>query len=358
MSQRKQVSWAQLRVGILVLTSLIVLAVGIFFISGQVGILSRRYTLRTYFSGAGGVREGSEVRLAGIPVGNVSQIRISPYSEPARAVEVLVRISRRFQSEIRADSTASITTAGLLGEGYVDISRGTKGQPLLREGGEVKSREEADIKQIVQNTNDVISNLRVLSSKLTDITGQIQTGQGTMGKFIYDQSMYNRINESSAAIQRLVSRMERGEGSLGKLMNDEALYQKTVSSIERLNQVIEDIQHGKGSMGKFISDPSVYNNLNQLVTRANSLMDNVNKGQGTLGKLVTDAQLYTRANETLAHLNTVAGRMEQGQGTLGKLSTDPSLFNTLNESAGTLRDFLSEFRKDPKKYLTLRLHVF
>jgi phospholipid/cholesterol/gamma-HCH transport system substrate-binding protein len=50
--------------------------------------------------------------------------------------------------------------------------------------------------------------------------------------------------------------------------------------------------------------------------------------------------------------------MAEGQGTLGKLSTDPTLYNNLSESSKSLKDFLTEFRKSPKKYLTLKLRMF
>src|SRR5438067_8188455 len=114
MPQHKQISWAQLRVGLLVIVSLTVFAVSIFFISGQVNPFSSRYTLHTYFASAGGVREGTEVRLAGIPVGNVWRIRMSSSDDPSRAVEIDLRISRQYQNEIREDSVASQETAGLL----------------------------------------------------------------------------------------------------------------------------------------------------------------------------------------------------------------------------------------------------
>jgi len=358
MPQRKQITWAQLRVGALVIVSLTIFAIGVFFISGEVAFFSRKYTLKTYFSGAGGLRAGSQARIAGIPVGAVERVRISPYADPARAVEVIMRVPREYQDQVRGDSEATLETAGLLGEAYVNVSRGSPGQPVVPAGGEVKSREEPDIKRIVQNTNDVISNLRVLSAKLNDITAQIQAGQGSIGKLIYDQALYNRLNATTSSLQQVVSRVEKGEGTIGKLLSDETLYQRTVASIDRLNQVLDDVQRGKGTMAKFLNDPTVYDNVSQLVTRANTLMDNVNKGQGTLGKFATDAQLYNRMNETFDRLNIITTRIEQGQGTLGKLSTDPTLYNNLGDSSQSLREFLTEFRKNPRKYLTVRVRIF
>ncbi len=358
MPERKQVSWAKLRVGMLVLSGLVVFAVGVFFISGRGGFFTRKYTLKTYFSGAAGLREGSQVRIAGIPVGVVQRIRISDSDKPDRAVEVLMRIPVDYQNQIRQDSDARLATAGLLGEAFVDITRGTSDKAVVQNGGEVNSIEEADIKRIVQNTNDVISNLRVLSSKLNEITGQVQAGQGTMGKLIYDQALYNRLNQMSSDLQRVMARLEQGEGTIGKLMQDETLYQRTVASIDRLNQVLDDVQHGKGTLAKFINDPAVYNDIHQLVLRANTMVDNVNNGKGTLGKLATDPQLYNRMNETFDRMNIIATRIEQGQGTLGKLSTDPTLYNNLSTSSQSLREFLTEFRKNPKKYLTVQLKIF
>jgi len=358
MPQRERVKWAQLRVGIMVIVSLVLFGVAVFFISGQVGFLTSRYIIKAYFSGAAGLREGAQVRLAGIPVGNVLKMQISPYADPQRAVEIHLKIARRYQSEIRADSVATVETVGLLGESYVDITRGTPGQDVIAEGGTVRTSEEADIKAVVQNANDVISNLRVLSSKLNEITAQIQTGKGSMGKLIYDQALYNKMNATTASMQDLMTRVQHGEGALGKLMSDETLYTRSVATLDRLNQVIDDVQHGKGSLAMLISDPSVYNNLNKLVKDANTLVDNVNQGHGTLGKLAKDEQLYSRLNDTLDRLNVITTRIEQGQGTLGKLSTDPTLFNNLAESSQSLKEFLAEFRKNPRKYLSIKLHIF
>ncbi len=358
MAQRQQVSWAQLRVGVMVLVSLMVFAVAIFFIGGQTGFFTSRYSLKTYFSSAGGVREGSEVRLAGIPVGNVRKIRISPFSDPSRAVEIDLRVSKRYQDQIRGDSVASLETAGLLGEAYVDISRGTPAKEMLHDGDMVTGHEEPDIKAIVSNANDVVSNLRVLSSTLNNITTEIKSGEGSVGKLIYDPGFYNRLNATTESAQKIVQSVQQGQGSVGKFLTDEELYNRTVRTVNHLDEVINDIQHGNGSMAKFIQDPTVYNNVKEMTAKGNTLIDNINKGQGTLGKLVTDDTLYTKLNSTITHVNTITERIDQGQGTLGKLSTDPSMYTSLNASAKSLEEFLTEFRKNPKKYLTLHMHLF
>jgi phospholipid/cholesterol/gamma-HCH transport system substrate-binding protein len=342
----------------MVIIGLAIFALGIFFISGQEGFFRRRYKLKAYVTEAAGLRQGAQVSLAGVAVGSVERIEISPYAESARAVEIVMRVARAYQHQIRADSRASIETVGLLGDSYINITRGSPGQEVIADGGVLKTSEEADVKRVVQNANDVFINLRVLSSQLNDISGQIQSGKGSVGKLVYDQTLYNRLNKTTDTVDRMVTRVDQGQGTLGKLMADETLYNNTVATIDRLNKAIDDMQHGPGSLAKFVSDPSVYNNVNHLVTQANSLVDNINQGQGTLGQLAKDPQLYNRLNETFDHLNAVSTRIDQGQGTLGKLSTDPTLYNNLSESSKSLRDFLTEFKKSPKKYLTVRVRVF
>jgi phospholipid/cholesterol/gamma-HCH transport system substrate-binding protein len=323
-----------------------------------VGFFSRRYTLKAYTSEAGGLREGAQVRLAGVAVGNLKRIQISPYPERARAVELVMSVARTYQDQIRADSKASIETVGLLGESYVNLTRGSPGQEVIPDGGVLKSSEEADIKRVVQNANDVIINLRVLSAKLNDITGQIQSGKGSVGKLVYDQTLYNRLSKTTDTLDRVVTRVEQGGGTLGKLMADETLYKTTVATVDRLNKVLDDVQHGPGSLAKFVSDPAVYNNVNHMVAQANSLLEGINQGHGSLGKLAKDPQLYDRMNQTFDHFDKVSSRMAEGQGTLGKFSTDPTLYNNLSESSQSLRSFLTEFQKNPKKYLTLKLRFF
>jgi phospholipid/cholesterol/gamma-HCH transport system substrate-binding protein len=359
MPQRKQVTWAQLRVGVLIISGLIVFAVGIFFISGEVGgFLTRHYMLKTYFSGAESLRDGAQVRLAGIVVGNVTAIKLSPFTDPARAVQIDMKVSQKYQDEIRTDSVATIDTVGLLGEAYIDISRGGPGAQPIPDGGVVQSHEQADMKQIVQNANDVVSNLRVLSSTLNNITNQIQHGQGSIGKLIYDEKFYNNLNQTADQAQKLMASIEEGHGSLGKLLKDETFYNRTVSALDKVNDVLDQIQHGNGSAAKFINDPSIYNNLDQTTKRLNVLVADIDNSKGTLGKLVKDPSLYNHLDETVRHIDVITNRIDRGEGTLGRLSTDPRMYNNLLSASQALRQFMDEFRTDPRKYLTLRLHIF
>jgi len=342
----------------MVAVALIILVVAIFFVSGQIGFVTRKYTLLAYFPSAEGLRPGSQVSLAGIPAGSIKDVRLSDSRDPNRAVELALSIPKKFQHEIRADSVANETTAGLLGETFIDISRGSPDQPELQDGSEIKTLQEADIKRIEQNANDVISNLNQLSQRLNDITNQITQGKGSIGKLLYDETFYNRLNQLLNGMQTMVNNLQQGQGTLGKFLVDPTLYDKAVATVDHLNALVDDVQKGQGTMGRLMADPAVYNQLKDITAKMNTLLDNINKGQGTLGKLVTDQQLYDRVNSTVGHVDSITARMDQGTGTLGKLSTDDTLYKNLAASSQSLREFLDEFRKNPKKYLQIRVHIF
>ena len=76
MPSKQQVRWSQLRVGVVVIIASIALAVLIFLMSGSVGLFTKKITLTSYFDNAGGLRKGAPVRLEGVDIGNVAEIRV------------------------------------------------------------------------------------------------------------------------------------------------------------------------------------------------------------------------------------------------------------------------------------------
>src|SRR5258706_10333595 len=115
MAQRKQVSWAQLRVGLLVIVSLTILALMIFLMTGQ-GYFTTKTRLVVYVDNAGGLKKGDPVRLHGIDVGNVDDIAVSGDLDPNRAVVVGFHVTSGMMKEIRQDSHATLQVEGLLGQ--------------------------------------------------------------------------------------------------------------------------------------------------------------------------------------------------------------------------------------------------
>ena len=238
MAQRRSLAWTELRVGILVIVSFVLLALAIFYIGGESGIFTKKYTVVVYFENANGLRNGAEVWLEGVTIGNVSSVRISRQTDPDKAIEAELRLDERYKNIIRTDSKVTIGTIGLLGDKTVSITRGTEAGKVVDEGGTLQGTEEGDIRKIVQGTNDFVANLQVLSDQ----------------------------------VKRMADRVDRGEGTLGKLSKDEAVYNDFRDTIARFSALVTTIENGEGTAGKFIKDPTLYNTLNQTSSEILKLM--------------------------------------------------------------------------------------
>src|SRR5437879_13440000 len=86
------------------------------------GCFSPRLTLKSYFDNAQGLRNGAPVRLNGVDIGNVTNIRIVPdKSKQQTPVEITMKLSTKYSYAIRRDSVTSLETAGVLAETFLDI---------------------------------------------------------------------------------------------------------------------------------------------------------------------------------------------------------------------------------------------
>jgi phospholipid/cholesterol/gamma-HCH transport system substrate-binding protein len=358
MAQRKTLAWTELRVGLLVIASFVLLIVAIFYIGGEAGFFIPKYTVTAYFPSANGLRTGAEVWLEGVTIGNVSTVRISTQGDPSRSVEAAMSLDQRFENIIRTDSTVNILTTGLLGDMHIEITRGTAaGQPIPA-GGALQGVETGDIRQIITSTNDFVANLAVLSEQFRRMAERVDRGEGTIGKFLSDTSIYDNADVAVTEAATLVRDARTGTGTIGRLMSDDQLYQRISTTMDRVDTVVARIERGEGTAGKFINDPSLYNRADQLVARFQTVADRVDKGEGTLGKLINDDALYEEMRETIGKVSTLAASIESGQGTAGRLIKDPALYNSLNQTSSEILKLLYDFRQDPKRFLTINFRLF
>jgi phospholipid/cholesterol/gamma-HCH transport system substrate-binding protein len=357
MAQRKQLNWSELRVGIFVLIGLVILAVAILYVTG-VGFFGPKYELQTYASEAEDVQIGAPVTLDGVNVGNVQSIRLTPHpQDKAHAVTMELQIAKKFQPDIRTDSRASLITSGLLGDRYVNITRGLTGSEIP-DNGVVQGQEVPDIKEVVQRGADVMQKLSVLTDDVTTIVANVQNGNGTVGKLIKDPSLYNHLNDTASKFDALATSIQQGKGTIGKLATSDELYNKVDSAAGHLEDTAAALTSQKGTLGKLIYDPAAYNNINGMAQKGNALLSDIRDGKGTLGKLATDDQLYTNLRDASANIRDVTSKMNSGQGTMGKFFTDPQLYDNLNGLTGDMRVLMSDFRKNPKKFLRIKLGIF
>jgi phospholipid/cholesterol/gamma-HCH transport system substrate-binding protein len=356
---QKQLKWSQLRVGITVIVASLTLALLLFLMSGTAGLFTPRIVLKSYFDNAQGLRQGAPVRLSGVDIGNVSQIRIVPDKDKQQTpVEITMKVSTKYSYGLHRDSTTSLDTAGVLGETYLDIDSSQAVGAPAQDGETLPTTVHPDFNQVVRASQSTLQNMDALLKRADRILAFAESGKGSLGKLIYDPTLYNRFSATVADFQKIVDQVSSGQGSLGALISRNDAYDKFLATLDKMNAIIDDIQQGKGTAGKFLKDPSLYNNLNDTVANVKTITEDINAGKGTIGKLTKDDELAKKLDTTITKLSQLTTELEAGQGSAGKFFKDEALYNNANQTLVETQSFLKAFRENPKKYLSIKLHIF
>jgi phospholipid/cholesterol/gamma-HCH transport system substrate-binding protein len=353
---QKQLKWSQLKVGLTVIFAAIILGVLIILMSGG-GLFTSKIILKSYFPDASGLTPGSPVRLSGVDIGNVKAVQVVP-GRPLDPVEVVMKVNTKYRFFLRKDSVTLLSTAGVLGATYINIDSSHAKGPEAQDGDVLPSEEQKGYEDVVRAANSSLQNMDVLLKRMDRIIAFVESGQGSIGKLIYDPSLYNRVNATVAEFQTLVNDISQGNGSIGKLIEDDELYNKANTSIDKINQLIDEVNAGNGTIGKFLKDPSLYNNANQTVANFKQLTDDVNSGKGAIGKLAKDQEFANKLQNTINRLSNLADKLDTGNGSAALFIRDPALYNNSNKLLTDSQDLVKAIRQNPKKYLTIHLKVF
>ena len=345
--------------GLTVIFSSLTLALLLFLMSGTGGFFSKRIKLISYFDNASGLRVGAPVRLSGVDIGNVVAIRVVPDKDKQiTPVEVIMKVSTKYGFNLRRDSVTSLDTAGVLGETYLDIDSSQAIGSPAQDGDTLPTHVHPDFNEVVRSSQSTLQNMDALLKRADRILAFAESGKGSLGKLIYDPTLYDRFSQTVGEFKSIVDEIAQGQGSLGKLINDNDAYNKFVATLDRMNAVVDDLQAGKGSAGKFLKDPALYNNANDTIANLKKVSEDLNEGKGTAGKFLKDEELAKKIDTTVTKLAALTTALDAGQGTAGKLFKDEALYNNANQMLVETQNLIKAIRQDPKKYLSIKLHIF
>lgn len=287
------------RVGLFFLLGMALIWVTFETLSGGKIFRDEGYRIIAGFESLKELKEGDDVRLAGVKIGEVAKTRLA-----GRRAEAELRIDTH--QKIKDDAIAVIVTNGLIGTAYVSIDLGTDAAAFLRPGAEIRTRSTPDL-------NAVMSQIGELGKKLEGALGNIGSafsGDGRSPGILQkvDQLVSeNRenLNRTTANLQQITDKVNKGEGTLGRLVNDTKLHDELIAGIA-------EIRSGAAEAKSFIAN-------------AQSILDQVKAGKGTLGALVFDQKAGDDLKASLASLRSVSDKLSRGEGTLGKLLNDDSM---------------------------------
>jgi phospholipid/cholesterol/gamma-HCH transport system substrate-binding protein len=346
----KALTWTELRVGVVVLVSLLVLAFTILYIgSGGGSPLAAKYHVKALMSDVNGLKTGAPVRLGGVEVGTVTSVDFA-HEGGGGLVQVSMKLDRRVAGRITTDSEATLGSLGLLGEKAVDITSSTRGQPL-HDGDFIAAAAEDPFKGLLSDASDSTAHLRRILSRM-------DAGEGLIGKALRDDELYTRMVDVSERLQRLMTKMESQQGPLGRLVNDQEMSEHLANSAKGLASVISRIDAGQGALGAMSKDAEFAANLKELTASLAQIAGGLKRGEGSAGRMLKDDALFNKLDGVSTRLDALLTRLEKGEGTAGRLMNDPALYNDMSAALKELRSFVAEVRADPRKYLRVKLSLF
>ncbi|RYZ90046.1 MAG: MCE family protein [Proteobacteria bacterium] len=192
------------KVGLLAIGAMILIVV-FAYMMGLISPFSNSYDLNVMYNYAGGIEEGSPVRVMGIKVGKVRKISFDPNYKSAQGEEVKLRleitVEKKAWSTIRKDSKFFINLAGVIGEKFLEISPGGSGAAELTQGETVRGEDPPRIDQLISQSYG-------LAGKLIEI---VEKNEGSVSNVIaqVDHLMTN-FNKTLALLDKTSKNKEMG----------------------------------------------------------------------------------------------------------------------------------------------------
>lgn len=346
MPRTRSLAFAELKIGILAAVAILIAAIVILMLTGTGGFFWQRYWLKTRFTDVAGLKVGAPVRVAGVEVGTVKSINFA-----GQQVEVAFQLSKEMQPRVTDESTAALGSLSLLGQTTVDITPALKGRSIPPWGYVPSGKSPGQLADVATSASEGLQ-------EATKLLREMREGKGTIGRLFNDESLYREVNAFVASAGRVADGLEKGHGTAGRLMTDPAVYQGLKASVDGLNAMLQRVNAGEGSLGRLLHDDRLATSLTGTSSNLDQLTTKLNRGEGTAGRLVNDAELYNRLSGTAGRLEQLTAKLSDGQGTAGQLLQDRQLYENMNGAAAELRGLIAEIKKNPRKYLSVKVSVF
>ncbi len=283
------------KVGLLVIAAAIALA----WLTFQSGTLSKSEfgqdtrILKTEFENVDGITIGSKIKVAGVQVGEVIDIKLDKNGTAS------LKMAIKDDVPLAQNVKAQIASSGIIGEKFIALITefGAKGT-LAENQVKIPSIGAASADDIAQNFGQVSDDLKQITSALRNALGGAENAK-----------KLERIVDSIDGVGQKLSKILDAEGQdTGKMLAD---FTKTA---ENLSKITSRIEKGEGMLGQMLSSDSqesdLVADLKATMRELRQVADKVNKGEGTLGRLVNDPTTVDKIENALDSLSNATARME------------------------------------------------
>ncbi len=178
-----------IKIGLFISIGLILLTIITFSINDF--FFKPGYNIYATLGFANGVKRSAPVRLAGIEVGEVKEASVFKDKDNKTVVKLKLWLTN--DAKVEKDAQIIINTLGLIGEKYVEIVPGTPGTAFMANGDTIMGYDSVSVEQITKKGYDIALKLEKAIDSMDAILKQIKSGDGTVGRLIFDDALYKDI---------------------------------------------------------------------------------------------------------------------------------------------------------------------
>jgi len=285
-------------VGLFVFIGLIFLLAGILIVGDLNETFEKKIEVVSLFDDVGGLQKGNNVWLSGVKIGMVSSLKFYGKSQ----VKVAIQIDSKASQFVPKDSKVKISSDGLIGNKILVIYGGSENSEEIHEGDTLMVEKTSTSEDIINTLQENNKNILEITNDFKIISKRLADGEGTIGKLLNDDSVYNNINSATASLklatenaQKLLkqltifsSNMNKEGTFVNELATDTVVFNSLKVSVLQLQQIAD-------TTALFIT------NLKQQGNNPNT----------SLGVLLNDDKSGASIKETIKNLESSSKKLDE-----------------------------------------------
>jgi len=236
-------------VGLFVFVGLVFLLTGILIIGNMRETFKQKMNVISLFDDVGGLQRGNNIWLSGVKIGTVSNLNFYGKSQ----VKVSMNIDKKAQKFIPKDSKVKISNDGLIGNKILVIYGGTEKSLIVQDGDILEVEKTFTSEDMINTFQENNKNLLAITTDFKAISKKLASGEGTLGKFLNDTSVYTNINSATRSLQLATAKAQQLASSLAvfsenlnkkgtlanELTTDTLVFSSVKSSVFELKQIAD-----------------------------------------------------------------------------------------------------------------------
>ena len=295
---RLQYSTMERMTGAFILLTLIVFLFTVAVVGRGKNWFRKHVVYYTAFEEGYNLVSGSRVKLLGTDIGSVTDVLLTKDNK----VKVRVKVLAEYASRIRANSVATVESPTVIGSEYINIRPGTSKAAVIPPEGLIPTKEKKKFTEYLEQyeIGAKLEHIGKILEDLAQITDQLKDPKGPFfGAF--------------GNLQQITGTVEAGEGSLGRLIKSDELYEHMDTFVATLQETADylvragvNIEKGSEHLEKATREGP------EMVDKTQELLDRLLKVQVILEKVMTEVpEISAQAREGMQEVNRILDSVKE-----------------------------------------------